>query len=150
MYYGLIDINNTGLIAHTKSLITTTLMTLIMTHKNVFYYIYTVQHKYFEVLVITFKNCPICYPFKIFFLQTIFVAVSCDCVTEKVSPFSISYALPSSRNSTYRSSDVICQPRCGSVLQVIQSQYFINPSQPHVATLEVSCGCHAQPIHTAS
>lgn len=31
-----------------------------------------------------------------------------------------------------------------------QSQYLITPSQPAVATLDVSCGCHIACIHTSS
>lgn len=31
-----------------------------------------------------------------------------------------------------------------------QSQYFMTPSQPHVATFEVSWGCHSTPTHTSS
>lgn len=31
-----------------------------------------------------------------------------------------------------------------------QSQYLMTPSQPHVATFEVSWGCHSTPTHTSS
>lgn len=40
--------------------------------------------------------------------------------------------------------------QCDAFWAVTQSQYFINPSQPHVTTLDVSCGCHRQLMHTAS